>query len=118
VLGELATGWGIDGVAEFFGRCGSGLDVELLLTSGLADQVLHHVLGHGAAADVAVADKKDAFHVVVVLFCAKVRLCERKSKFIGVFPSESDFSAANGTFLRDFLLEIEDFVYLCHVETF
>jgi len=57
VLGELATGWGIDGVAKFFGRCGSGLDVELLLTSGLADEVLHHVLGHGTAADVAVADK-------------------------------------------------------------
>ena len=57
VLGQLASGRWIDGIADLLAAGGGGGDMELVGQSGLLHQVLHNKLGHGAAANIAVADE-------------------------------------------------------------
>lgn len=57
VLGQLASGRGIDGIADLLAAGGGGGDMELVGQSGLLHQVLHNKFGHGTAANIAVADK-------------------------------------------------------------
>ena len=56
-LPELSPGAGVDAFADGLPAGGGGVDIDLLLEPGPADQVLHDVFRHGAAADVAVADE-------------------------------------------------------------
>ena len=62
VFGELATGGGIDLVAELLGGGGCRLDVELAVEACLADEVLHHKFRHRTATDVAVTNEKYTRH--------------------------------------------------------
>ena len=57
VLGQLASGRGIDGIADLLAAGGGGIDVKLRRKPRLFHQILHHELRHRAAADVAVADE-------------------------------------------------------------
>ena len=57
VLGPLASGRWIDGIADLLAAGGGGGDMELVGQSGLLHQVLHNKFGHGTAANIAVADK-------------------------------------------------------------
>jgi len=47
----------VDAVADFFGAGGGGVDVEVIGEALFGYQILHDVLTHGAAADVAVANE-------------------------------------------------------------
>ena len=67
VLGKFAPRWRIDGIADFFGRSGGRSDLKLLAQAGFFDEVFHHKLGHGTAADVAVTDEEDLYHVEVLI---------------------------------------------------
>ena len=67
VFGQLPSGRRIDGIANLLVRSGRRLYVEVLCPSGLLHQVLHHELCHRAAADVAVADEKYAYHNIYIL---------------------------------------------------
>ena len=59
VLGQLASRWWIDGVANFLGGGGSRSNLKLVAQACFFNEVFHHELGHGTATDVAVADEKD-----------------------------------------------------------
>lgn len=62
VLRKLLSGRRVDRVAntipDLFCAGGSGGDVEVGGETRLGDQVLHYEFGHGAAADIAVANEK------------------------------------------------------------
>ena len=62
MLGQLAAGRGIDRIADLLGAGGGGFDVELALQPSFPHQVLHHELGHWAAAYVPVTNKKYPRH--------------------------------------------------------
>ena len=61
VTSQAGFGWGIDIVADFFGRCGSGSYLELGLDAAVAHHLLQHQLSHRAATDVPVTDKEYFF---------------------------------------------------------
>ena len=67
VFGQLAPCRRIDGIAYLLGRRSSRLDVELVSQTGLVHQLLHHKLGHRTAANIAVAHKQYAFHLVFLV---------------------------------------------------
>ena len=62
MLRQLAPRRRIDRVADLLPAGGRRFDMKLRCQSRFLHQVLHHELGHGAAADVAVADKQDILH--------------------------------------------------------
>ena len=55
VLGQLAARWRVDGIAELLRTHSSGSDLRAAGQAGALQQVVHYELGHGAAADIAVA---------------------------------------------------------------
>ena len=57
VPGEDGPGRGIDGVAELLPGDGGGIDEKLAFHTGAASQLPEEELGHGAAADTAVANE-------------------------------------------------------------
>ena len=58
VLGEAAPGRRIDGIADFFRRHGRGLDVIAVFHAAGAHQGLEDELGHGAPANISVANEE------------------------------------------------------------
>ena len=65
VLGQFATGGGIDLVTDLLGGGGGRFNLEFTLEPCLADEVLHDELRHRTAADIAVTDKQYTFHIGV-----------------------------------------------------
>ncbi len=79
VLGQFPLGWGIDLIADFLCRCGSRLDIELVVESSLAYQIFHHKLCHRTAADVAVTHEEySMFHFLIGLR-GRARGCSSRS---------------------------------------
>ena len=62
MLCQLAPRRGIDRVADFLPAGGRRFDMKLWRQPSPFHQVLHHKLGHRAAADVPMADKQDILH--------------------------------------------------------
>lgn len=82
VFGKLATGRGIDVVANLLGGGGSRFDMEVIGTSSLADEVFHDELCHRAAADITVTDEEDSFHRLVVQWCI-LQLFQGAAELVG-----------------------------------
>ena len=53
-----------DRIADRHAACRCGVDVERGGETGLVNQMLHNVLGHGGTADIAVADEKYSYHIL------------------------------------------------------
>ena len=66
--GQHALGWGIDAISNLLSRGGGRFNVELVGESCFLYQVFHDKLGHGTAADVAVADKEYLLHGINPFF--------------------------------------------------
>lgn len=62
MLAQGVPGFGIDGVAQLLGADGGGIHLELLRQAALLQHVAEDDFGHGATADVAVADEEDVGH--------------------------------------------------------
>lgn len=68
VFCQLASDRRINGIANLL-RTGCGrTDLKLAPKPGLMDQIPHHKLGHGASADIAMADEKYSHHDSVFLY--------------------------------------------------
>ena len=63
VLSQLAPRRWIDGIADFLCRSGGRSYLKLVAQASFIDEMFHHKLGHWTAADVAVTDEKDLYHV-------------------------------------------------------
>ena len=53
----------VDAVSDLLAAGSRGVDVEAGGKAAFVHHIVHDVLGHGAAADVAVADKKHSYHI-------------------------------------------------------
>lgn len=69
---EGALGRGVDGITNHIVRDGGGVDDELVFTALAAHELLHDELSHGAAADVAVTEKKNGGHSGWVIWADRV----------------------------------------------
>lgn len=67
VLGQLASGRWIDGIADLLAAGGGGGNMELVGQSGLLHQVLHNKFGHGAAVELPWY-KKALFIIIPILY--------------------------------------------------
>ena len=65
MLGQLPPGGRIDRVADLLGAGGGGCDFKFIRKPGFGHKVFHYKFGHGAAANVAVADEKHFRHVKI-----------------------------------------------------
>lgn len=59
---ERGYSWRIHGISDFFGRGGRGINLEHTGDSRLRNEMRKDALCHGAAADIAVTDKKNTYH--------------------------------------------------------
>jgi len=87
-LAELFPGPPVDRVAGLLGTGGSGCDLEPGFQTGFFHHILHDKFSHGAAADVAVADKQDFYHFLITpyMFCISSQMLDFAG-FLGLFHS-------------------------------